>query len=265
MAILILKLKDKVLGEYQLKKGTSMALGRQKDNDLIIEDRAVSGHHAKIDSIDNRFMLIDLQSSNGSFVNEQLVHSHWLEHEDVISIGDHMLVFEYPEDNRKPSKEKDAFEKTQIMNSPRYRSMMKKSIPHKSINAVRFWDQDQKRGQIKDVQSNNVQPPEAKRGVRESKAFLQYLAGGDGKFDLTRNITTIGKNPTSDIIVKGLLMGQTSVSIRREPDGFYLNYIAGQPRPKINENIVKETTRLRNKDVIDIGSVRLQFIEVISK
>ena len=259
MATLILKLKDKILREYQLKKGTSMALGRQKDNDLIIEDSAVSGHHAKIDSIDNRFMLIDLQSSNGSFVNEQLVRSHWLEHEDVISIGDHMLVFEYPEGDRLPAREKDAFEKTQIMNSARYRSMMKKSTPHKSINAVRFWDQDQKRGQIKDVQSNNVQP-KAKRSVRQSKAFLQYLAGGDGKFDLTRNITTIGKNPTSDIIVKGLLMGQTSVSIRREPDGFYLNYIAGQPRPKINENIVKETTLLRNKDIIDIGPIRLQFI-----
>ena len=259
MATIILKLKDKILGEYQLNEGASLSLGRRKDNDLIIEDRAVSGHHAKIDSLDNRFMLIDLQSSNGSFVNEQLVRSHWLEHDDVISIGDHSLVFEHPEGERKFTKKKDAFEKTQIMNSPQYRSMMKKSTPHKSINAVRFWDQDQKRGQIKDLQPGNVKP-KANEKTLEPKAFLQYLAGGDGKFDLTRNITTIGKNPTSDIIVKGLLMGQTTVSIRREPDGFYLNYIAGQPRPKINENIVKETTLLCNKDIIDIGPIRLKFI-----
>ena len=239
-----------------------MTLGRRKDNDLIIEDRAVSGHHAKIDSIGNRFMLIDLQSSNGSFVNEQLVHSHWLTHDDVISIGDHSLVFDYPESERKPAKEKDAFEKTQIMNTPRYRNMLKKSTPHKSINVVRFWDQDQKRGKIKDVQPDKVKAA-AKKKALESKAFLQYLAGGDGKFYLTRKITTIGKNPTSDIIVKGLLMGQTAVSIRRESDGFYLNYIAGQPRPKINENMVKETTLLCNEDIIDIGPVRLQFIEAI--
>ena len=100
MPTLTLTFKNKCLAEYQFQKGTSLTIGRRKTNDVVIEDPAVSGHHAKIDSLGERFVLIDLQSKNGSFVNEQLIHSHWLKHEDVIAIGGHVLVFNYPENEQ---------------------------------------------------------------------------------------------------------------------------------------------------------------------
>ena len=61
----------------------------------MIENLAVSGHHAKIDSVGDGFVLIDLQSKNGSFVNEQMINSHWLKDGDVINIGKHSLIFHY--------------------------------------------------------------------------------------------------------------------------------------------------------------------------
>ena len=84
MPTLTLKLKTKSLDEYPLQKGVSLTIGRRETNDIVIDDPAVSGHHAKIDWLENRFVLIDLQSKNGSFVNEQLISSHWLKHGDVI-------------------------------------------------------------------------------------------------------------------------------------------------------------------------------------
>jgi len=258
MAKLILKLKDEILGDYQLQSGVSIALGRREDNDVIINDPAVSGHHAKIESVGSRFVLIDLQSSNGTFVNEQLVNLHWLNHGDVITIGEHILGFELTESDRKFDKNSDGFDDTQAMNSSQYRRMMTKSTSHKSINVVRFWEQRQNRNRIKVVRpQNSKRATESEAG--ESKASLVYLAGGNGQFELTRKITSIGKHPTSDIVVKGLLMGQTAVSIRRETDGYYLNYIGGQPKPKINDKIVKSPTLLGNDDIIEIGSTRLQF------
>ena len=95
MPNLTLTFKDITLGDYPLQRGHSLTIGRRKNNDVIIENLAVSSHHAKIDSVADGFVLVDLQSKNGSFVNEQLIHSHWLKNGDVISIGKHSVIFLY--------------------------------------------------------------------------------------------------------------------------------------------------------------------------
>ena len=113
MPTLTLKLKNKFLGEYQLQMGASLTIGRRKTNDVVIEDPAVSGHHAKIDSLGDRFVLIDLQSKNGSFVNEQLINSHWLKHDDIITFGGYALVFHYDDEVQELPGDSDTFDETQ--------------------------------------------------------------------------------------------------------------------------------------------------------
>jgi pSer/pThr/pTyr-binding forkhead associated (FHA) protein len=258
MPTLTLKFKNKSLREYELQKGVSLTIGRRKTNDVVIEDPAVSGHHAKIDSLEDRFVLIDLQSKNGSFVNEQLIHSHWLKHEDVIAIGGHVLVFNYPEKKQTRPPDSDAFDETLVMNTTQRRRMMIKSNPTKSINVVRFWDKSPNRGVVR----GNVPPvPENRKESKKRQivGFLNYLAGGSGQIKLTRKITTIGKDPTSDIVVKGLLMNPTAVTISKRSDGFYFKYIGGLPRPRVNDKPVKRATLLNDHDIIEIGSIRLQF------
>ncbi|MGD8523105.1 MAG: FHA domain-containing protein [Desulfobacterales bacterium] len=258
MPTLTLKLRTKSLGKYPLKKGASLTIGRRETNDIVIEDPAVSGHHAKIDWLEDRFVLIDLQSKNGSFVNEQLITSQWLKHGDVITIGGHSLVFHYQKNERVHEGGTDQFDETAVMNTTAHRRMMIKSNPTKSINVVRFWDQSQRRGTVKDIVPDVPEPPpEAQK--EEPVGVLIYLSGGTGQFNLTREITTIGKHPTSDIIVKGLLMDPTAVTIRKKPDGFYLDYLGGMPKPKVNDKTVKKSIILNDLDIIEIGSVRLQF------
>ena len=258
MPTLTLTLKTKSLAEYKLKKGGSITIGRRESNKVVIEDPAVSGHHAKIDSLEDRFVLIDLQSKNGSFVNEQLITSYWLRHGDVISIGEHHLVFEYNEKEKKVDEEQAKFDETQVMTSTQHRRMMSKSNPTKSISVVRFWDKPESRGRVRrNIPDVAKVPAESKK--KEPMGTLTYLAGGMGTIELTRKITTIGKDPTSDIIVKGLLISPTAFTIHRRSDGFYLDYIGGLPRPKINDQTIKDTTRLNDLDIIEIGSTRLQF------
>ena len=67
MPNITLKFKDSVIGRYPIEKGKSLAIGRRKDNDIVIDNLAVSGHHAKIDAAGDAFVLVDLQSKNGSF------------------------------------------------------------------------------------------------------------------------------------------------------------------------------------------------------
>ena len=256
MPAITIKFKNKSVGEYQLQKGASLTIGRRDDNDVVIIDPSVSGHHAKIDSLGDRFVLIDLKSKNGSFVNEQLVDSHWLNHGDVITIGGHSLVLNFSEDELRRVKKTDDFDDTLMTNSTGHRRMMIRSNPNKSINVVNFWDKSQNRGTVRDIEP---QAPKPQSKDRKTAGALTYLAGGSGTVPLIRKITTIGKDPSSDIVVKGLLIDPTTAIIRLESDGYYLDYISGLTKPKVNENIVKESTILKNLDIIEIGSARLQF------
>jgi pSer/pThr/pTyr-binding forkhead associated (FHA) protein len=258
MPKLILTLRSKSLAEYELKKGSSITIGRRESNKVVIEDRSVSGHHAKIDALEDRFVLIDLQSKNGTFVNEQLITSHWLKHGDVISIGEHCLVFEYNEKEKKNDEAQAKFDETQAMTSTQHRRMMSKSNPTKSISVVRFWDKPESRGRVRENIPDVAEPADESR-KKEPTGALTYLAGGMGTVELTRKITTLGKDPTSDIIIKGLLISPTAFTIHRRSDGFYLDYIGGLPRAKINDQTIKDTTRLNDSDIIEIGSTRLQF------
>jgi pSer/pThr/pTyr-binding forkhead associated (FHA) protein len=137
MPILTLKFKNKSIGDYQLQKGVSLTIGRRKNNDVVIENLAVSGHHAKIDSVGDGFVLIDLKSKNGSFVNEQIINSHWLQQGDVINIGKHSLIFEYGEGEQIPDDDSDKIEKTMVMETSQYRSMVERSQPGEAIPPIR--------------------------------------------------------------------------------------------------------------------------------
>lgn len=264
MPILTLQFKNKSLGEYELKKGVSLSIGRRDTNDVVIEDLSVSGHHAKIDSMEDRFVLIDLQSKNGSFVNEQLINSHWLQDEDVISIGGHTLVFQYTDEVQPLPGDSDDFDETQALNTTQRRRMMAQSNPTKSINVTRYWDKGQKRGRLRDVAPDDAEYPIEDK-EKEPAGFLTYLAGGMGQIELTKKITSIGKDPTSDIVIKGLLVGPTAVIITKKADRFELSNIGGRPQPKVNGEPIKKSISLYDQDIIEIGSVKLQISVKISK
>jgi len=236
MPTLKLNFKDKTLGDYPLQKGISLTIGRQKSNGVVIGNLAVSSHHAKIDSVGDGFVLIDLQSKNGSFVNEQLINSHWLKNGDIISIGKHSLVFCYSEDEEIPDDDSDKIERTMVMDTTQYRSMVNKSKP-----MVEESLKSQKR--------------------KNTIGILAFLNGGNGKIKLRKTITKIGKHRDSDIIVKGFMVGRTSATISQRPEGFYLSYVSGLVKPKVNDKRVKQATILNDLDIIDIGSTKFQFFE----
>ena len=259
MPTLTLKFKDKWLGNYTLQKGISLKIGRQNKNDVVIQDMAVSGHHAKIDSVGDGFVLIDLQSKNGSFVNEQLTNSHWLVDGDIINIGEHSLIFNYSDGENVPENENDQLERTIILDTSQYRNRMRKSNPTRSIiNVAGFWDKHTHRSLREDKKPRSAMQPAIRK--QAPVGLLKYLAGGSGEVNLDRRYTTIGKHPTSDIVIKGLFVGQTVVTIKKQPDGFHLCYVGGITKPKVNQKVIKKSILLKHEDVIDIGSTKLQFL-----
>jgi hypothetical protein len=98
-------------------------------------------------------------------------------------------------------------------------------------------------------------PPAKKAAI----GVLSYLSGGEGEVELSKKLTKIGKNSACDIVVSGLMIGQTSATISKRPNGYSLAYVEGMAKPKVNGEAVKESVMLKEFDKIEIGSAKLQF------
>ena len=78
---------------YDLRRDGSTSMGRARANDIVIDDVACSNEHCRIRPEEGRFVLHDLQSTNGTFVNERRVTTHSLEAGDVVQVGETHLTF----------------------------------------------------------------------------------------------------------------------------------------------------------------------------
>ena len=244
MPKITLKFKDNVLADYHLPPGCSLKIGRRKDNDIVIDNLAVSSHHGKIDSAGNGFVYIDLKSKNGSFINQQPVSSHWLQDGDVIYVGKHSLTFAYFESEIRPEDtEQSEMEKTMVIDTSEYRSMVNQKDPQPTTAAKQ---------KPKPVENSQQKPV---------RGYITYLAGGEGTLALKQKVTKIGKDASNDIVIRGWKIGKTSATISCTRDGYYFSYVNGLAKPKINDKrAANKPIKLNELDIIQIGPIKLQFI-----
>ena len=79
---------------YEVKTSAPTSLGRAKVNDIVLNaDVAVSSEHCRIRPEEGRFVLHDLKSTNGTFVNDRRVTRHPLTEGDTIQVGETYLQF----------------------------------------------------------------------------------------------------------------------------------------------------------------------------
>ncbi len=93
MPKILLKYNDKVVKEITLTD-VVVTIGRKEDNDLVIDNLAVSSHHARIARLNDTFVIQDTGSTNGIFLNGEKVAQHTLKYGDQIMIGKHLVAFQ---------------------------------------------------------------------------------------------------------------------------------------------------------------------------
>src|SRR5437764_4708244 len=93
MAKLYLKFEQQTLKEVPAGQNTVITIGRLPDNSLQIDNLAVSGHHAKIYWDNDHYVIEDLGSLNGTWVNGQRIGKATLRDGDRIAIGKHFVEF----------------------------------------------------------------------------------------------------------------------------------------------------------------------------
>ena len=98
MPKLIVKHKAEVIEEINIKAAVNIFdIGRDDQNDLVINDKLVSGSHLRIERQGNQYIVRDLKSAFGTFLNGNRVEKNEnLSSGDEIRIGDHIIVFDNP-------------------------------------------------------------------------------------------------------------------------------------------------------------------------
>ncbi|MGD8345226.1 MAG: FHA domain-containing protein [Desulfobacterales bacterium] len=90
MLKLELKFKDKILKLIETDQ-SEITIGRGNNNDIIIDNLAVSKEHAAIVKLPDGYGLVDLDSTNGTLLNDKDIKKASLGPQDKISIGKHTL------------------------------------------------------------------------------------------------------------------------------------------------------------------------------
>lgn len=126
MPTLILQFKGKTIKEYPLQQDRSITIGRKESNDLVISNLGVSGMHARIDSIGDQFTLTDTGSTNGTFVNKNLITTKLLQDGDVILVGKHQIVFS-AEESDESGYEEEVTEATLHLDTAEYRELIERA------------------------------------------------------------------------------------------------------------------------------------------
>src|SRR5262245_4231683 len=236
MARLVLSLDGQVMAEYNMNK-ERYTIGRLPDNDIRIDNAAVSGHHSLIINILNDSFLEDLNSTNGTYVNGKLIKKHALQHGDVITVGHHQLRF--VEDDE----QQDEFEKTMVI-QPSARPVEKLRTANDAAEQA----------------SPALSATASRRALADGatavkKAKLQVLSGAFAgrELELNKALTTLGRP------------GVQVAAITRRADGFFIVHVdSGKENdfPLLNGNAIgAQATRLSDNDVIQLAGVKMGFFE----
>ena len=89
---LVLRFDGQDVQEFVLDK-KDITIGRVASNDIAIDNLAISSHHATVHAMEDGAVLEDMNSTNGTFVNDKKVTRHTLKDGDIIGIGKHQILF----------------------------------------------------------------------------------------------------------------------------------------------------------------------------
>jgi pSer/pThr/pTyr-binding forkhead associated (FHA) protein len=239
MAKLILSLNGAVQREFTLTKERT-TIGRKPDNDIQIDNLAVSGKHALIITILDDSFLEDLGSTNGTYVNGKLIKKHALRDGDVIAIGKHELKYA----NEHATAHDEDFEKTMIIR-PGSASAAAASVQAAAAAGVA----PQRPPALSESQAPAVA---ATSGMPLGK--LRVLNGpiAGRELELTKALITLGK-PGVQVAV-----------ISRRPQGYFLTHIesdgGGTNYPIVNGNpIGPQAYGLSNGDIVELAGIKMEF------
>jgi pSer/pThr/pTyr-binding forkhead associated (FHA) protein len=233
MAKLVIKFGGQVLKEIPLDKPL-ITIGRRADNDVVIDNLAVSRYHARVVEDSGAFFIEDIGSTNGTYLNDMRVAKQRLRAGDQIRIGKHVLVYE---------------EDVAITGS---------TFP---LGATPECDR-------------TVQPPSDEAGASQlSSALSKTVRQGDaigvllvveGKTDqqeyrLSERISIVGSEETAVVRLTGWFAPKVAAVISRNETGYSISRSSESKTLLVNGAPTQGRCELKDGDLIEVAGVKMVF------
>jgi pSer/pThr/pTyr-binding forkhead associated (FHA) protein len=265
MAKLIFLLDGNVIKEYALDK-ERMTIGRRASNDIQIDNLAISAEHAVILTTGEEASLEDLNSTNGTLVNEKKIKKHTLKHGDAIGLGKYQL--KYLRDATVIRQQSDGFADTVLVQSQSLAGGVD-TMADENVSAVEPTQvvsqtgadhvveqqvDNESKNQAQTLSSAEATPTDsssnAVEGEKAQAPRLKVLNGNDvgNTLLLDKTMVKVG-NPGEQVAV-----------VTKRQEGYFITHVAGDNFPMINgQPIGAQASALNNHDEIEVLGIKMEF------
>jgi pSer/pThr/pTyr-binding forkhead associated (FHA) protein len=231
----ILQFEDQTLKDYAL--GSRLTIGRLPDNTVIIDNPAVSGHHACIVREADHFILEDLRSRNGTFVNEKQVHRHTLQNGDVVLVGKHQLRFDEMADGEAAAAHDES------------------TLPN--LGDTVYLTTQKHKEMLTKLRATTAPVGSVAKTTRV--ALLRVLSGraDQEEYRLEARTSLIGKSQDALVRLQGWFKPRVAIAIGRNGEGYVATPSGG--KTLINNELLRVRHTLKDGDVLQVCGLTLEF------
>ena len=238
MAKLSLMFEEKLVKEVPVGN-QPVGIGRSPDNDLPVDNLAVSNYHARVYFEAGRLVVEDLDSLNGTFVNDLRVERATLHDGDSIWIGKHHIKV-------------DASGDTPVSSD----SVRKASAPR--INETMVLDTKARRDMLQQAAAMGERTQFAASRLKVPTLVILSGKTDQKEYMLTNKLTVIGKSKMATVKLKGWFKPQLAAQVNQRDDGYYVG--PGDKVPVVNGAPIAGPVRLNDGDMIEVCGLRMNFI-----
>lgn len=256
MPKLILQFEETVLKEVTV--GQTVTIGRLPGNSLVIDSPIVSSKHARVVRNGDDFIVEDLKSTNGTFVNRQRVTRHTLRDGDVMVVGKHRLVFDRAGGDDAAAAEPPA----EVAEVPGTVSLDDEGRRELLAEVEARLREEDMRGAASAMTVAGLPRPVAGPTAPPSSprtGILRVLAGlsDQSEYTLSGRTSLIGKADTALVRLKGWFEPKTALTIARAGEVYTATSLSG--KNLINGQPLTGRRDMKEGDVLQVGGLTLEF------
>ena len=277
MAKLFLKFEQSVLKEVPLSQGV-VTIGRLPDNVIHIDNLAVSGHHAKIYWDQDKYVIEDNNSLNGTYVNNVRISRQALKDGDAVLVGKHTIAFkdewhsDAPPPPRPAQAEKVAppmpkLEHTMVLDTKKMKEMLAGAHPQGTPAQTppatpAAAPAPSAAGSAAGTTHVKTQQFSAPPPVQIEKIGVLNVMSGktdQTQYLLTSKMSVIGKSDMASIKLKGWFAPKMAAIISKRETAYYIAASEKKIKVKVNGEEVVGQKALDEGDVIEVAGIKMNF------